>query len=206
MLAVTDLLNAYTTDLTVTIPDDLQSEVMRSIDFPEFKNVQKIVFKGNQIHSDPSIPRFLLKAWLSPTSKITSVEFDINTLSGVDILRSLYILPAAVKNISFSSKEADGEDCSPDSLRHALSLLQPDFSNRGVRHFNGAMKLNLPAGQSHKEPFSLMVQHGDLFKFNLTRINYRLTSRDVVPSIASLVHECKNTLQFLDIAYKPTGA
>ena len=208
--AVADLLNTYTTDLTVAIVAD--SEVMESPHIPEFKNVQKIVFECDQMNAAFAevprfLPQFLLGTWLSPTSKITSVGFNYHSLSGVEILKSLYVLPPTVENISFAiSRHCRNSHATAASFRDAVRRLPPTFSDRGVHHFNGVMKLHLPANQSHEAPLSLMVELKDCFKFNLTRINYRLTSRSDVPHIASLVYECKATLQFLNIAYSTLGA
>ena len=151
---------------------------------------------------------FLSGAWASLTSKILSVGLDFRFISGDAILESLDILPAMVENVSFSSRS--GGDChaSAASFREEVadSQLRLFYLDRGVHHFNGTMRFNLASGQSHQPLLSLILELGDFFKFNLKYINYRLTARIDISPLASLMDECKDTLQFLDIIYSSSGA
>jgi len=203
---ITDLLNTHTTDLILTNHPELTSGVSKSAawkpHFPEFENVQRIVFRGSGLDPAATIPSFLERTWMSPSSRIRTVEFDFGLILEQDILQLLYILPATVENVSFTCARAGSTHSSwtPTSIRRGIEdRLLPVCSYLGVHRFDGTLKLRLSPGASHEKLLSAMLELGDMFKFNLKRINYRLSSRADIPHLASLVGECKNTLQSLDI-------
>lgn len=196
------LLNTYTTDLTLIIHD--KRWFKSSIDspyLPKFKNLRRIVLKGEYLRPNAKIPPFLLRAWMSPTSKILSVGFDFRYIRDGATLESLYTLPVSVENVSFTNKEAFnfGGD-SAGSLRDAIkSRLNSVYLDRGVRHFNGAVRFRLATDPYQHHTLEAMVELKEVFKFNLKRINYQLTNPNGIHPLALLVGECKSTLQSLDI-------
>ena len=196
---VADLLNAYTTDLILSMPDDDETGFP---DLPEFKNVRRVVFKGNAMGDDLEVPPFLLGTWTSPTSKILTVEFVFRLMSGKAVLQLLYTLPAMVENVSFTSKGARHHYTSVAIFRDGRVPPDPD---RAVRHLNGTVKLHLGTDQSHDPLLEAMVELGDFFKFDLKRISYGLSCHIDVPHLASLVDGCKNTLEYLDITCSSRG-
>lgn len=205
---IADLLNAYTTDLTLVIGSEPGlGYALDSPHLPEFRNVQRIVFKGDALESYIDIPPFLAKTWKSPTSGIRSVGFSFPLIADRGILESLYILPATVENVSFAATKPTAYRSSAALVRQRMENWVKDvYPDRGVRHLKGTMKLHLAQDTSHERLLSFMVELGDLFKFNLKRINYRLTCPDDIPSLAVLVDKCKGTLQSLDITYSSSGA
>ena len=199
---VADLLDTYTTELILTDHPNLVSKsAIKRARLPEFENLQKITFKGNELDSDVTIPSFLEQAWMSPSSKIRSVEFDFRDMDNRGVLRSLCVLPPTVENVSFTCATAkSGRHFSAASIREDKWVrILPGRSYQGVHQFNGTMKLRLAPDASHKLLISVMLELGELFKFRFERINYRLTHRGDIHQLTSLVYECKDTLQSLDI-------
>lgn len=203
-VGIADLLNTYTTDLTLAIGSGWEfKSALGSSHLPEFRNVHKIVFEGKALESCMEIPVFLAQTWESPTSRIRSVGFNFSLITDRGVLESLYVLPATVENVSFTAAKTNTSYSSASSVRKGLKTAYPDG---GVGHLNGTMKLHLAQNASHKQLLSFMVELGDLFKFNLKRINYQLTCPDDIPSLAALVDKCKGTLQSLDLTYSSLGA
>lgn len=204
---IADLLNTYTTDLTLDIGSGWGSKsALNSSHLPEFRNVEKIVFEGKALESCMEIPLFLAQTWKSPSSKIKSVGFNFPLIADRGILESLYILPATVENVSFTAAKTATSYSSAASVRKEMERgLKNAYPDRGVCHLNGTMKLHLAQHESHRRLLSLMVNLEDLFKFNLKRINYQLTCPDDIPSLAALVDKCEGTLQSLDITYSSSG-
>ena len=80
---VVDLLNTYTTDLILAIyPDHEFDATFEGPHLPGFKNVQGIVFKGDELRSWVGIPSFLEGTWTSPNSGIKSASFNFELMSG----------------------------------------------------------------------------------------------------------------------------
>jgi len=204
-----DLLNTYTTDL---ILDETFGIVGGKTHLPEFKNVEKIVFKGTKFDNAVMIPSFLERTCFSPYSKLRSVEFDFRRTYEKAILESLYLLPATVEDVTFTSVRNiySGPDWDADSVRGGtrhklLRICTPGGYHPGVHHFNGTLKLRLGPLHAHERLLSTMLELDDLFKFDLKRINYTLGDRASIRHFASLVNECKDTLQFLDILVSAPG-
>ena len=196
---VTDLLNTYTTNLILTsYPEIMSGAAMKKAHLPEFKNAQKITFRGNELKTVVKIPSFLEQTWMSSPSKLRSIEFNFRGICERAILGSLYLLPAAVEDVSFTGNKRIYTHLSAASIREDIDD-QPLPLRPGVRRFNGTLKLRLAPDASYEKLLLLMLELDDLFKFSLKRINYRLTCRSDIRHVASLVEECKNTLQFLDI-------
>jgi hypothetical protein len=196
---VTNLLNGYTTHLILTDPEQMAKSVIR---LPKFKNVQKITFKGDELNSSVTIPSFLEQTWMSSSSKIRSVEFDFRLMCERGILESLCILPAGVEDISFASTRTGTTVTQQEAAlirKNIENQHPPHCSSRGVRQFNGSIKLRLSRDLPHERLLSFMLNFKDLFKFNFKRISYRLTYHTDIQHFASLVDECKGTLQSLDI-------
>jgi len=200
---VANLLNTHTTDLILTDhPELVSGSTVRKAHLPEFKNVEKITFKGDNLGSAVTIPSFLEQTWMSPSSRIRSVEFDFSYLREKGILYSLYVLPATVDDVSFICAGVHGSypALSATTIRREIGHgILRGRTYRGEHQFNGTMKLRLGPNFSHKELFSIMLELRELFKFRFERISYRLTWEANVLHLASLVDECKNTLQSLDI-------
>jgi hypothetical protein len=206
--AVANLLNTHATDLTLAISRDEFQDAFESSHLPEFKNVRNIVFKGEQLQSCLDIPSFLERTWTSPNSGIKSVGFNFELTSGKGVLESLYILPATVENVSLTFDEFENDpQLSATSIRSKINLRHGDLDlDRGVHRFGGALRLQLAPYISHKEFLEAMLELEDLFKFEPKSIKYRVTSIVDTPFLASLVGECKATLQYLDILCIDIGA
>jgi len=187
---VADLLNIYTDNLILT---DYKHRPVQEECLPAFKNAQKITFKDDELTSGVIIPSFLEQTWMSPFSKVRSVEFDFRFMSERGVLKSLCHLPARVENVSFigARPNSTGGSLTATSIRRCVES-QP------AREFNGTLKLRLPTDISERL-LSVLLELGDCFKFSFKRINYRLTLHAEVPHLASLVDGCKPTLESLDI-------
>jgi hypothetical protein len=204
---VADLLNTYTTHLILTDhPELMYIFDTAEANLPEFKNVQKITFKGNRLHSAVKIPSFLVQTWMSPSSGLRSVDFDFRDMSEEAIVESLYLLPASVENVSFTCVSGTSSNSfTAASIRKDVSRQRLPVSYRpGVHHISGTLKLRLAPTFSDLLP--VMLELKDMFKFDLERINHRLISREGIGSLASLVDECKDTLKFLDIPVSSSRA
>ena len=200
---VANLLNTYTTDLILTDHPMLDSGCSVA-HLPGFKNVQRITFKGGELNSAISIPSFLSRTWKSPSSHVRSVEFDFRLMCERGILESLCILPPTVEDVGFTCAKSEFTNTTAASIRKVMKRqLLPGRPGLEVRQFNGTLKLRLSPYNSHGELLSVMLELGDLFKFSLKRINYRLTSRSDIRHLASLVYECKDTLESLDLVVSP---
>lgn len=201
---IAHLLNTHTTDLILTNHPKLVSgyAVWRA-HLPEFKNVQKITFKGDKLDSAVTIPPFLQPTWMSPSSKIRSVEFDFRLATERGFLDSLYILPTAVDDVNFTCARAESSYSRMYAAKFReevrRGLLRRGRPYEGVHQFNGALKLRFGPDFSYERLLSVMLELDDLFKFSFERINYRLTWGADICYLASLVGRCKNTLQYLDI-------
>ena len=192
---VADLFDTYTDNLILTGP-------VRKGNLPEFKNAQKITFRGDELNSAVTIPSFLKSTWASPSSKIRSVEFDFRFMSQRGVLQSLCVLPTVVEDVSFTgSRPQSTRDDLPTAAsirRYIEDQLPSGHSHQEPRQFNGTLKLRLPTDIS-EDLLSVVLELGDCFKFKLKRINYRLTLRSEIPHLASLADKCKTTLKSLDI-------
>ena len=192
---VADLLNTYTDHLVLANHPTLLLRSVEGARLPGFKNVQKITFKDDELTSAVTIPSFLEQTWASPFSGIRSVEFDFRFMSQRGVLESLSVLPASVESVSFIGARPKSIHDSPTTATSIRQYAQ----GRPAHEFNGTLTLRLPTDISERF-LSVVLELGDCFKFNLERINYRLTLRAEVPHLAALVDECKTTLEFLDIA------
>ena len=201
---VADLFNTYTNHLILTdhpVPE-LQSVLVKHL--PEFKNVQKMTFKGEELDSAVTIPSFLMQTWTSPLPKIRSVELDFRFMSQRSVLESLCILPAAVEDVSVISsrlKSTNGASPTATSIREDIEdqlLSMPPHFHPAPNQFNGTLKLRLPP-ETSLGFLPVMLELEDFFQFSLKRIIYRLTLHADVPYLASLVDKCKETLELLDI-------
>ena len=204
---VTHLLDTYTTHLILTgHRAGLASRINKQGDrLPEFKSVQKITFKGEELHSAVTIPSFLVQAWTSPSSGLRSVEFDFSSTSEKGVLESLYLLPAAVESVSFTCADSYYDPPTAASIRKGIKRRSPSAVDYrpGVHHIGGTLKLRL---DPTPHLFPVMVELKDMFRFGLERISCRLASREAIGGLALLVDECKDTLQFLDISITSPGA
>jgi len=194
---VADLFNTYTNHLILTdhpVPA-LRSVLRVKYKLPEFKNVEKITFKGDELSWAIDIPSFLMQTWTSPSSKIRSVELDFRFMTQRSVLESLCTLPGAVEDVSFISPRPKSTNPKPTatSIRRNMEVLR-EVPNV----LNGTLKLRLPSETSERL-LPIMFELGDFFEFNLKRIDYRLTLYANVPDLASLVDKCKNTLEYLYI-------
>ena len=198
---VANLLDTYTTDLILTDhPGLVSGSVVEKAHFPGFKNVQRITFKGEDLGSAVIIPSFLKQTWASHSSKITSVGLDFRTMCEKGVLESLYILPATVEDVNLTCAKTKYTHLAAGAIREGIERnLLPGCSGLEVRQFNGTLKFRLAPEISHGVLLSAMLELGDLFKFRFKRINYRLTYRADIRHLASLVDECKDTLEYLDI-------
>jgi len=199
---IVDLLDAYTTHLILTDDPRLVSAFgEKKAYLPEFKNVQKITFKGDELPSAVTIPSFLVQTWMSPSSRLRTVEFDFRSMGQNGILESLYLLPAAVENVSFTcTGEVEGTryHSTAASIRSTIRhRFPPEVYRPGVHQISGTLKLRLVPMFNDLLP--VMLELKDLFKFGLKWINCRITSRQNIGTLASLVDQCEDTLQFLDI-------
>ena len=197
---VADLLNTYTENLILT-GHSLTSRSVWDARLPEFKNVQKITFKGGELHSAITIPSFLVRAWTSPSFKIRSVEFDFRFMSQKGVVESLCVLPTVVEDISLIGFRAkyNNESFPASSFRQYIEDQLPSGRPRQEAHqFNGTLKFRLPTDVS-ETVLPVLLELGDWFKFNLKRINYRVTLRAEMFHLASLVDKCKTSLESLDI-------
>lgn len=199
---IAHLLDTYTTHLILTDHPGLASRIHKQGGrLPEFKSVQKITFKGKELHSVVTIPSFLVQAWTYPSSGLRSVEFDFHSMSEKGILESLYLLPAAVEGVSFTcanSPTSYYDSLTVASIRESIKRRPTSVDYRpGVHHVNGTLRLRL--GPTFQHLFPVMVKLKDLFKFGLERISYRLAGLEDIGNLGLLVGECKDTLRFLDI-------
>lgn len=180
---VADLLNTYTDNLILTNHPGLLLRSVQLANLPEFKNAQKITFKGDELNSAVTIPSFLRQTWTSPLSKIRTVEFDFRFMSQRGVLESLCILPTPVENVSFIGARPKLNDNRPTATsirRYVKSLSPPGDHCQEAREFNGTLKFRLPTDIS-EELLSVALELEDCFKFSLKRINYKLTLRAEVP-------------------------
>lgn len=206
---VADLLNTYTTDLTLATYSDIEFKAaFKSPHLPGFKNVQNIVFKGETLQSSVRVPSFLEGTWTSPNSGIRSAGFNFKLMSGEAILLSLCTLPATVENVSVTCANSDGyNNLSAISVSKTIKNRHWNTpADQVVRHFGGTLRLHLAPYVSHERLLSAMLELKDLFKFNPKRIKYRLTKRSDIPPFASLLNDCKATLQSLDLTCMDLGA
>ena len=198
---VADLFNAYTDNLILTDHPGLLLRSGQQARLPEFKSAQKITFRGDELSSAVTIPSFLRQTWMSPFSKIQSVEFEFRFMSPRGVLESLCVLPAQVENVGFIGTRPKSIDKSPTaaSIRQFVKGRSlSDYLDREAREFNGTLKLRLPTYIPEKV-LSVALELEDCFKFSLKRINYKLSLNAEIPYLASLVEKCKATLEFLDI-------
>ena len=203
-LAVADLFNTYTTHLILTDHPTVTTEFRAGVaNLPQFKNVQRITFKGDGLSSGVAIPCFLVHTWESPSSRLRSVELDFHRMNDRAILESLCILPATVEDVGFTCSTASSARSysTASSIRRNIERqrLGPGSSRPQAHQFSGTLKLRLSPDVFHERLLPVMLELKDLFKFSLRRISCRLTSRADIGRLASLVGECKDTLQFLDI-------
>ena len=206
---VAELLDTYTTHLILTDHPRLASRFdTEEARLPQFKSVQRITFQGDELYSAVTIPLFLIQAWTSPSFGLRSVEFDFRRMCEKAIIETLYLLPATVDSISFTC------EAGPTSAESSLTAasLRRDIKrlpllvgyHSGVRYINGTLRLRLASTFLDLPPVILELE--DLFRFGLKRISCRITSRKGIGNLASLVDECKDTLQSLDIPTSSTRA
>jgi hypothetical protein len=198
---VANLLGSHTTDLIFVGNCDWYFD-FKYANFPKFQSVRRVVFKGESLTlrslPDPKWEYF---------SNVQSVEVDFDFMDdNRSILAMLCKLPEKVENISLIATQTK-TPCSATSKQvdWFCDLIRETHPST-VHHFSGTLNLNLARNKSHEELLSSMVSLGRVFNFNLKRINHHLTSRADIGPLASLVKECKNTLQFLDIKYSPPCA
>ena len=188
---VSDLLNEYTTELTLFYSERTES-IITNLCLPEFKNLRKIAFEGNKHGTD--IPEFLEETWMSPDSRIRTFSLDSGWTEQVDVAEWLYILPTTVENVSFIDRRPGYSNASPRFFR-LEDHLPYAYPGRPARHVNGTLKLHL----NPVFPLQVMLGIENVLKFNLTHISYRSYHPGGLSPLALLVAECKDTLESLDI-------
>lgn len=200
---VTDLLNTYTTNLILTdYPRPFSGYGMKKAHLPEFKNVQKITFKGDGLNSAIVIPPFLMQTWMASSPRLRSVEFDFLQIHEKAILESFYLIPSTVEEVSFIYATTEYGRRS----RLAASLVREGTEDQ-LLPVNSSPGVYYPSGTPNLEDLlPIILELKDLFKFSLKRLSYRPTDRASIDHLGSLVDECKNTLQFLDITVSHSGA
>ena len=190
---VVELVNNHTTDLTFFDSLNHWNFDLAHPNFPKFPHLRRIVFKGREqtFYVSP------VQKWYLHFTGLRSVEFDFDWINNPrEILTTLCNLPETVDSISLIAASGYSFISSPP-----YEVVEVRNDPPTARNLNGTLSLNLSPYQSHACLFSSILRNGELgaFKFNLKRINYRLTCYTYVRPLALLVKECKSTLQFLDI-------
>lgn len=201
---VPDLLNSHTTDLTFFGDCDWYFD-SENTNFPKFPQVERIVFKGTKL-----IPRTRPNpAWDLFFGSVRSVELDFDVMDdNRTILTMLCGLPERVQNVGFTAARTEVPFCTDASRAYPLNkfIKEAWASSSTAFDFNGALTLNLAHGKSHRELLTVMLGLSGVFTFNLKRIDYHLTRCADIGGFASLIWECRDTLEFLDIKYSCPGA